>query len=57
MSARLGQMGAKVGSYRTVLTEANVRAMLRRKARAGSEPHPDAHGVIQREPSPRAQAT
>jgi hypothetical protein len=27
------KMGAKVGAYLTVLTESNVRAMLRRKAR------------------------
>ena len=27
------EMGAKVGSYLTVLTESNVRGMLRRKAR------------------------
>ena len=57
MSAPFGRMGAKVGSYRTVLAEASVRAMLRRKARAGDEPRADAQYVIQRNPSPRAQAT
>jgi hypothetical protein len=35
--ARL-KMGAKVGAYLTVLTEANVRGMLRRKARLAAKP-------------------
>ena len=31
------KMGAKVGAYLTVLTEANVRATLRRKARLSAK--------------------
>jgi hypothetical protein len=31
------EMGAKVGTYLTVLTESNVRAMLRRKARLAAK--------------------
>jgi hypothetical protein len=50
--ARL-QMGAKVGSYLTVLTESNVRGMLRRKAKLAADLAQNDKGGGLRHPSVR----
>lgn len=57
MSATLGQMAEKAGSYRTVLTDSSVRGMSRRKARTRGEPRADTRDVVQPKAKPSSSGT